>query len=221
MLAKGSGSASIERLILAFVLVASVVTSYVGTNLLRQRPDARPPVVPQFSETSAPTNPFDSAHGTHLIVFVLVASDCGWSSRPELIAQVGRLRERLKAFHGSGYAQVSVVGVALDRDVDKGLRFLAEHGNGSTASSFDQVIAGGSWLNEQVVRFVWRDGLVQAMTPQIIVIERVVDTSSYVAQSTIAVQSDKFIGAWVGYKDILRWLGEGLPLGNRDASAVR
>lgn len=47
---------------------------------------------------------------------------------------------------------------------------------------------GGSWLNEEVVRFVWRDSVAPAASPQVIVIARPVNTANYLS-GKIVVQS--------------------------------
>ncbi len=160
----------------------------------------------------APTNPFASVNGVHLIAFVIGASDCGWSNLPEIKEAFGRIRERIRAAYGDTYAHIEVVGVAIDEDPEAGLTYLSDIGGGTVGTAFDQIAVGGSWLNEQVVRFAWREGKAAASTPQVIVVERLVDTSSYLSESTIKTGDDLVVANARGRNDILRWLEQGLPL---------
>ena len=125
---------------------------------------------------------------------------------------VGSIREQLQTVHADTYARVSVIGVALDRDPEVGFSFLSDMSAGDVYTAFDQVVIGGSWLNEQVVRLVWRDAVAEAATPQVIVIERMLKTDSYLAAGGIQAGSDKLIANFVGSADIMTWIDQGVPL---------
>ncbi len=159
-----------------------------------------------------PANPFAAVDGPHLVAFVIGASDCGWSNLPEIKAAFGSIRERMRSAYGDKYAHIEVVGVAIDEDPEAGLTYLSDIGGGTVGTAFDQIAVGGSWLNEQVVRFAWREGKAAASTPQVIVVERLVDTSSYLSKSTIKTGDDLVVANARGRNDILRWLEQGLPL---------
>lgn len=170
----------------------------------------------------APANPFASVDGAHLVAFVIGASDCGWSNLPDIREAFGLIRERMRAAYGNAYAHIEVVGVAIDEDPEAGLTYLSDIGGGTVGTAFDQIAVGGSWLNEQIVRFAWREGKAAASTPQVIVVERLVDTSSYSSESTIKTGDDLVVANARGRKDILRWLEQGLPLDvNQAAGASR
>jgi hypothetical protein len=161
----------------------------------------------------APTNPFASVNGTHLVAFVIGASDCGWSNLPEIKEAFGSIRERMRSAYRDKYAHIEVVGVAIDEDPEAGLTYLSEIGGGErVGAAFDQIAIGGSWLNEQVVRLAWREGKAAASTPQVIVVERLVDTSAYLSESTIKAGDDLVVANARGRNDILRWFEQGLPL---------
>ena len=151
------------------------------------------------------------AHGTHLIAYFIVASDCGWSTLPEVKERIGGLREKLLETHGAEYSQISVVAVALDRDLDAGLQLISDLGGGDSAA-FDQIVVGGSWLNELVLKLVWREGLATAATPQIVVVERRIDSSSYESESKIRVADDDLLVNHSGSAEIGEWFERGLPL---------
>lgn len=196
------------------VLFISMLVAYLATSSLLEaiRPSGAGIPRAESPGSNTPTNPFASADGTHLIAFVITASDCGWSSQPRTMRALGSIRERMRSAHGERYAHVGVVGVAIDEEPEAGLRFLSEIGGGEVRTAFDQIAIGGSWLNEHLVRFVWREGIAEAATPQVIVVERLVDTKSYLSDYTIRTGDDKVVATPSGSSDILQWLEQGLPL---------
>jgi hypothetical protein len=217
------GSALARRILAVPLLLGSMSVSYlavVAWGAQNSRSEAKVfggGVQADAPDNDAPVNPFASANGTHLIAFVLTASDCGWSRIPESMEAVGRIRDQIRSTHGDSYAQVTVVGVALDRDIEAGIGFLSEIGKGKPGRSFDQVMIGGGWLNEQVVRFAWRERIAEAVTPSVIVIERPVNTESYVSTSTIDAQADRLLVKLQGRLQIVAWMNAGMPLNNSDS----
>lgn len=214
---KGTGPAAkvANTVIATVVLLASGAISYLGVSAWHlwhstgaggEQPDATQPV----SDQRSPVSPF--ANGEYLIAFVLLSSDCGWSSLPDVIEATRKVKATLRAVHGQSFAAIRVVGVALDDSLEVGLEFLSGLGEGEPDRVFDQVSVGGGWLNEEIVRFVWRGGIAQAALPQIIVVERPVNTKSYLASGTIEVQDDRLLVNPVGRAEITQWLRSGVPL---------
>lgn len=202
-----------KRALLASTLFASMTVSYLGVSIWRHERNASAAARRATSPSAQPiVNPFASANGTHLIAFVVTASNCGWSKQPGVMEAMGEVRARLRERYKDSFARVSVVGVAIDDSVDAGLHFLSELGSGNPGGAFDQVVVGGSWLNEQVVRFVWREAISEAATPQVIVVARRVNTEAYLTESLIAVQDDQLVANPSGGAEILRWMQEGVPL---------
>lgn len=195
------------------VLLGSMTVSYLGVSLWRQQlGSASAGSAGAVAGEAVPVNPFAAANGMHLIAFVITASDCGWSAQAATMEAVGKIRASLRSAHGSSYAQVTVVGVALDENLDAGLQFLSDIGKGTVRGAYDQVVVGGSWLNEQVVRFVWREHISEAASPQVIVIERPVSTEFYLVSSTIGVQNDRLLTNPSGSAQIVHWIDQGVPL---------
>jgi len=195
------------------VLLMSTLVAYLAASSLLEATRATRAGTHAASPTpDAPTNPFASVDGEHLVAFVITASDCGWSNQHLTKAALGSIRERMRSAYGDKYAHIEVVCVAIDENPEAGLAFLSDIGGGAVRTAFDQVAVGGSWLNEQVVRFVWREGKTEAATPQVIVVERRVDTSSYLSESTIKTGDDLIVANASGRSDILRWIEQGLPL---------
>ena len=196
------------------VLLMSTLVAYLAASSLLDatRATGADSTRTENPTSDAPANPFASVDGAHLVAFVIGASDCDWSNMPEIKAAFGRIRERMRAAYGDAYAHIEVVGVAIDEDPEAGLTYLSDIGRGTVGTAFDQIAVGGSWLNEQVVRFAWREGKAAASTPQVIVVERLVDTSSYLSESTIKTGNDLVVANASGRNDILRWIERGLPL---------
>ena len=199
-----------KRSLTGSALVGSLIASYAATSMLLHH--ATHKVVGADVAGHAAGNPFAADNGTHLIAFVVTASDCAWASRPEGMKTIRELRGKLRSVHGRAYAKVSVIGVSLDDDVNKGVRFLESIAQPTAGPIFDQIIVGGSWLNEQIVRFVWRERVARAVSPQILVIERGVDSLSYASTFTIGVQNDTIVANPTGLKGIIDWIRDDLPI---------
>lgn len=152
------------------------------------------------------TAPF--ASGRYLAAFVFAASGCGFSSHPTTMEALRQVPGLLRAGAGAEFADVSVIGVALDVEPDTGVRFLRELEH--PGARFDEVSAGNSWMNEQAIRLMWRDGAAAPLLPQVVLIERQVDARMYPRH--IEVRDDSVILNVVGRDDILRWVAEGAPL---------
>ncbi len=207
------GSVTRNPLALSILLMSTLVAYLAASSLLdAMRATAAGSPRAENPTPDAPTNPFASVDGAHLVAFVITASDCGWSNHPQTKAALGVIRERMRSAYGDRYAHIEVVGVAIDEDPEAGLTFLSEIGRGTVRTAFDQIAVGGSWLNEQIVRFAWREGKAKAATPQVIVVERLVDTSSYLSEYTIKTGDDLVVANASGSSDIARWIEQGLPL---------
>lgn len=128
------------------------------------------------------------------------------------------LKPSLGAAHGSSYAAISVVAVDLDNDLEAGIQFLREVAGGKIDKAFDQVSIGGSWLNEQIVRLVWKSHALQPASPQLLLVERRVDADAYVASSSLSVADDTIVANLVGEVQIVEWMKHGQPLVSSSAS---
>jgi hypothetical protein len=194
------------------VVVASIIASYVAVGALRQR------VAESGKVDAGPGRPFEPANGTHLIVYVVGAAECGWSNHPSMLSAYKTIRNVLRTFHGSKYAQITVIGVAIDQDINVGLKYLSTAGGGRYEDAFDQIVVGGSWLNEEIVRFAWQERATKASTPQIVLVERPVSAEGYRQTYTLGVEKDRVLAVKIGAESILAWINQGAPL--NDGSKV-
>jgi len=65
---------------------------------------------------------------------------------------------------------------------------------------------------------VWRDRIGEPVSPQVIVIERPIDTNDYVTRARIGVQSDRLVADVKGEGQLVLWVKQGMPL-NRGMDA--
>jgi hypothetical protein len=203
---RASRSEKLTRLALLILLfVAVTVGSYASATALRGAEKPPQGAAEALAAEAREQNPFPS--GRYLTAFVFVASDCGFSSHPTTMAALRELPALLRE-RSADYANVSVIGVSLDRDVGAGVRFLRELE--PAGAGFDEISTGRSWLNEQVARFVWREGKAHPGLPQVVLIEREVDARRY--PQHIEIHPDSVALNVLGRDDILAWIGDGAPL---------
>ena len=126
----------------------------------------------------------------------------------------------MRSTHGSAYAQISVVGVDLDADLTKGLAFLGQIGGGRISGAFDQILVGGSWLNDKALQVIWSDKTITAALPQVLVVERSVGTDDYLKTYRVTVGSDQVVANIVGETDLWLWARQGYRLGVPGAPTV-
>jgi hypothetical protein len=148
------------------------------------------------------------ASGQYLVAIIFVASDCGISAHPTTTEALRQVPGLLRTGAAADFSNVSVLGVALDTDLGAGARLLQQLQQ--PGSELDEVSVGSGWLNEQVIRFMWRDGSAAPLLPQVVLIERSVDARMYPAH--IEVGDDAVVLNVVGRDDILQWVDEGAPL---------
>ena len=111
------------------------------------------------------------------------SSSCVWSNADELPAMIEHLKLDLQAQADTRGIGFSAVGIAGDRIAADGLDHLAGFGD------FDEVMAGRSWANTGIAKYVYGDLPGHAATPQVIVLERTLrrdgSMMKYVADSVL------------------------------------
>ena len=91
------------------------------------------------------------------------SSSCRWSNADELPGLIERLK---LSFQAQGF---TAIGVASDHVAADGIEHLDGFGH------FDEVLAGRSWANTGIAKYVYGDMPVPAATPQVIVLERTLE----------------------------------------------
>lgn len=154
------------------------------------------------------SDPARFATGRHLVAYVLVAAGCGFSTEERTVEAIRQVRDSLQQAHGQDFADISLVGIVLDDDIKAGLQYVQDLERSRTL--FDQLSLGGSWLNEEVVRLVWRGGVATAQLPQILLVERRVDADNY--PRNIIVQQDSVLLNVTGRDELIAWVASGTPV---------
>lgn len=148
--------------------------------------------------------------GRQLVVYVLLSSRCGQCQRLDTRTAVRSLRELIRENNASAYKSAAVVVVAVD-ELSEGLDYINSIGLGS----FDEVSVGSSWLNEHLVRLIWRDDTVKPIVPQILVISR--EMTAGLTPFRVGYGTDSVLAVLTGRKRLLEWA----RLGGTAGSAAR
>ncbi len=199
---RSNGRGLVRFFVAILVLTLSMLASYGVSHALRGRP-ARA----SAGRTDSTPAPFPS--GRYLTAFVFVSSECALCAEQHTKRALGALRDSLVAFQHDSFANISVVGVAIDKDLGAGIHYLLSLG--PKGRVFDELSVGNSWMNEFVTALVWRDGVAKPLVPQVVVIGRHVDASGY--PRYIEVQPDEILGHISGRDSLIAWVASGTPLG--------
>lgn len=156
--------------------------------------------------------------GRHLIAYVFLDSRCGACTHRETEASVEQLHNSLNASQAKAFSKITVVGIALDDDLQRGIGYLERLNKSGRV--FDQLGVGGTWSNEFVNQRVWRDAAALPGVPQILLVSRIVDPSGY--PRTVELRRDSVVARFFGRADIVKWVKQGTPLATdiqRDSAA--
>lgn len=145
------------------------------------------------------------ASGRYLVIYAFVAKECGLCREEKTRQALARLRQVVVLANKENFAEIRVIGVALDDDVSEGVSYLKSLE--TDGRIFDQISVGGGWLNEQVAGMVWREHQFLPRVPQVVGVVRRIDASAY--PSSIAVQPDSLLFVVTGRDSLLKWIGGG------------
>lgn len=95
----------------------------------------------------------------------------------------------------------SVIGIANDQSIEKGLGLL------NSTGYFDEVIIGKKWTNTGSINFIWNQEVVRPAVPQIIVFRR-----SMEFKEGIEIGKKEVLIRKVGVNSIHQWLEDGVIL---------
>ncbi len=97
------------------------------------------------------------------------------------------------------------LGIAKDWDASAGVAHLATFG------TFDEIMAGRSWMNEGVLKYIWQTLPGAPSTPQVLVVERMVSVP-LAAGDRFEVSKESVIARNTGLGEIRQWVEAGAPL---------
>jgi hypothetical protein len=136
--------------------------------------------------------------GNELVMVVLGSAGCGVSQGSPVLRALRVLQDSLRIIATQRSAAFTSIGVALDADARSGIDWLRMVGR------FDEVAAGGGWINTAAVEYVWRDTWTLAATPQVLVQLRTVRRDSH---SRLVPPVTRVLIRMVGAPDIISMSG--------------
>lgn len=104
--------------------------------------------------------------GRQLVMVYVGSQSCGASNHESLPAAVEAIKLRLANYAATHELSFKAEGVALDWSPERGLDHLGRFG------LFDELSAGYNWGSSSALKYLWADGQVDPVTPQILVYER-------------------------------------------------
>lgn len=135
--------------------------------------------------------------GKELVLVFVGSSECGFSTMDKTKQAVSRIIRRVdNQYESLGYKTFRTIGVSVDWSVSEGISHL------SNITNFDEIIVGNNWLNVGAQRFMIRDMIGEASTPQVLFVTREVNSPSYGSYDVI-VDNNKVINRFTGYKKLV------------------
>jgi thiol-disulfide isomerase/thioredoxin len=142
-------------------------------------------------------------NGKQIVVAYMGASWCGPCRAPRMKAAVLKMKPLVAAQARQLNASFAAMVVALDRNLNDGLAFIASLG------PFDEYIIGEDMAGSAAQRFVWTDATPEsASVPEVFVIER---TVTVVPRKAIKFSADSVLKIIAG-DSIPIWVANGAPI---------
>lgn len=163
--------------------------------------------LPMIAEAAAPARTaayapsYTVREGPEVVLVFIGASFCGAHKRPGFAETVEWAKVELARRTVAQGKQFSAVGISLDWKPAEALAFLERFG------SFDQVSLGRNWTNDSALRYIWKDLPGEPVVPQILVIERYVETTP-----SIDIRDERVVKRIAGADQIATWVEQGAPL---------
>jgi len=206
--AKASGYFNGVRLVAGCLIVSTGVLTAMVVRRVTREPGSRLRSAWLAARTSldpaqlsrAPVGPWG---GTELVVFFIGSPTCGASKDVAVGRLLPGLRDRLRQqVTDSAVRRLTYVGVALGTSIELGLDFLR------AAGPFDEVSAGGGWVNQVAVEYLHRGQPGEVAIPQIVAVTRKLG----IALHGHVVGTDSLLFRVVGATAIGDWLRGGAKL---------
>lgn len=137
--------------------------------------------------------------GPQLLAVYLGGSDCPFCTQSEFKAAVQGLGAVLASQAAAAGRSFHFVAVAVQWDVQAGLKYLRDLGD------FDEVSAGGNWLNTSAAQRLFVDG--RGAVPSIVLYERLLSCDG--ESDTMTFGPERELARYRGAKQILEWVRTG------------
>ena len=186
----------------AFVLAVSFVSGIAGI-LPTPSIEFRWPDRPITAKLYAPVHTPKQGH--ELMMVYIGSSTCSFANSPEMPALIEHVKLALQQKASKRGLLFSTMGVSIDWSTDHGLQHLSKFG------AFDEIMTGRKWQSLGAHEFVWGAVPGMAVTPQVLVVARTIETP------TLEYPSYRVFGENVaihklGVTQLSTWLERGTPL---------
>jgi hypothetical protein len=140
--------------------------------------------------------------GRELVMVFVGASFCRAHQREGFPEALEQAKVAMAAEAARQDVQFRAIGVSMDWQPEEAIEFLNKFGR------FDEMALGGNWVNQAVIRYVWRDLPGRPSVPQVILLERTIEK----AQSSVNVVNEQVVRRLTGTAEITAWAKAGAPL---------
>jgi hypothetical protein len=150
---------------------------------------------------------YELQRGGELAFVYIGSSTCGWCNVEDLPRLIKQSKLHVKDEAQTDSLQFSATGIAKDWKVKDGVAHLEKFGR------FDEIMAGKSWLNSGLRRYVWGELAGDASTPQVLVLERYLDVPASASETVaFSVEDERRLVKKTGVASIRNWLQDGAPV---------
>lgn len=180
-------------LILSLALTASLAGAHRGNS------PGGAPASANVAVSGAEQVPVTRADGRQdeLVAILVSATFCPAARRADFHDALPDLKELLAVRAEARELQLRWVGVSLDWDAMEGAGYLA------SLSTFDEIIAGGNWVNEGSLKYIWHHFPGEPAVPQLVLMERRLSTAE---GGDYVLESEQVRQRIIGVDEILRWI---------------
>ncbi len=143
--------------------------------------------------------------GSQLALVYIGSARCSWCNNPALPGYLRTIKDSLELRARRAGLRLTTIGIAVDVFQTEGTDHLRK------AGSFDEISAGGSWVNGGAVAYIWNRYGLPASTPQVLVIKRSIVRESGEAV-TYRVEAESLLARKVGLRPIESWVNGGVQV---------
>lgn len=153
------------------------------------------------------TPSFETKSGPELALIYIGSAGCGASNRAYLPEMIEALKLKIQQKANESGRSFAAIGIAKDWVAEDGIAHLEKFGR------FDETMAGRNWLNAGVLKYIWQDLPGVAATPQVLIVNRLVDDrSSDRPGAGFSIREEQLVVRKIETDEIRQWFEQGAPL---------
>jgi len=145
---------------------------------------------------------YELKFGPQLLAVYFGARSCGFCTQPSFKSALRRLGTALATQAAAAGRTFHFLAVAVDWDAAEGVEYLRQLGE------FDEICAGGKWLNTAVAQRLFRDG--RAGVPTLVLYERTI--TAVRENDTLIFSPERELARFEDARRIVEWVEVGAPI---------